>query len=118
MELLKRSSAPEWLVNAAYEEFHRLEYKGLYSPPHFYALNSAIGGASSDHQPVLERNIPAIDFTTDVSDPIHTPQDSWTWFELGGLERSGDLVYRLFVGLSKGGAHPRPGGVFYTQPPL
>ncbi|OGU28354.1 MAG: hypothetical protein A2X67_05360 [Ignavibacteria bacterium GWA2_55_11] len=112
---LKRSSAPEWLVNAAYEEFHRLEYKGLYYPTHFYALNSAIGGASSDHQPFLERNIPAIDFTTDVSDPIHTPQDSWTWFELGGLERSGDLVYRLVERFDRGVPDTRSGAFLTLQ---
>ncbi len=88
-------SAPEWLVGASYEEFDKLGYDGLRYPFHFYSLNNSVGGASSDHEPFLRAGIPAIDFTTDVSDPIHTQQDSFGQFTPGGLERSGDLVYRL-----------------------
>jgi len=92
---LRKASTPAWLVSAAYEEFQKLGHTGLRYPTHFYTLNSAIGGASSDHEPFLRKGIPAIDFTTDVRDPIHTPQDSYEEFQPGGLERSGDLVYRL-----------------------
>lgn len=90
-------SAPVWLVKAAYEEFAALGYRGLSYPTHFFTLNNALpgGGAGSDHQPFLERGIPAIDFTSDINDPIHTPQDSYENFKLAGLKRSGELVYRL-----------------------
>ncbi|HEY4611800.1 MAG TPA: M28 family peptidase, partial [Bacteroidota bacterium] len=90
-------SAPTWLVKAAYEEFDALGYAGLSYLTHFFALNSAIpgGGVGSDHQPFLQREIPAIDFTSDANDPIHTPEDSFENFLLPGLKRSGDLVYKL-----------------------
>ena len=53
-------------------------------------------GASSDHYSFLARGIPAIDFTSDVTFPIHTPLDSWANFTPSGLPRSGDLVLKLF----------------------
>ncbi|MBM4159736.1 MAG: Zn-dependent exopeptidase M28 [Ignavibacteria bacterium] len=90
-------SAPEWLVGAAYEEFSRLGYNGLSFPSHFLTLMSAMpgGGIGSDHMPFLDKNIPAIDFTSDPSDPIHTAQDNYENFKPDGLKRSGDLVFRL-----------------------
>ncbi|MGH2567570.1 MAG: M28 family metallopeptidase, partial [Bacteroidota bacterium] len=90
-------SSPAWLVKAAYEEFAALGYSGLSYPTHFFTLNSALagGGIGSDHMPFLNRGIPAIDFTSDVNDPIHTPQDSFENVKPEGLKRSGDLVYRL-----------------------
>jgi hypothetical protein len=92
---LNTHSAPEWLVEASYEEFNNLGYSGLSYPTHFITLNAAVGGGSSDHEPFLRAGIPAIDFTTDITEPIHTQQDSYEFFRLGALERSGDLVYRL-----------------------
>ncbi len=90
------TQTPPWLLRAAQEELLAMGYGGLTYPVHFFTWNIASGsGASSDHEPFLVRGIPAMDFTTDVTDPIHTPQDSWEWFRRGGLERSGDLVYRL-----------------------
>lgn len=93
----KDHSSPEWLIEASYEEMERLGYSSMYFPTHFYTLLTAMpgGGIGSDHQPFLERGIPAIDFTSDVNDPIHTPQDNFENFKPGGLKRSGDLVYRL-----------------------
>ncbi|HWP82961.1 MAG TPA: M28 family peptidase [Bacteroidota bacterium] len=92
----KAGSSPEWLVKAAYEEFHNLGYTGLSFPTHLMTFSGMFGGAiGSDHVPFLERGIPAIDFTTDVNDPIHTPQDTYENFRVWGLQRSGDLVYRL-----------------------
>jgi hypothetical protein len=90
-------SSPEWLVKASYDEFDKLGYSGLYFPTHFFTFMSALpgGGVGSDHEPFLEKNIPAIDFTSDPRDPIHTPQDNYDNFKLSGLKRSGDLVYRL-----------------------
>ncbi|MBI3586554.1 MAG: M28 family peptidase [Ignavibacteriales bacterium] len=90
-------SAPTWLVQASYEEFYKLGYTGLSFPTHFYTLNSIIpgGGAGSDHEAFLEKKIPAIDFTSDPTDPIHTPQDSYENFKPAGLKRSGDLIYKL-----------------------
>jgi len=90
-------SSPEWLVRAAYEELGLLGYAGLSYPTHFFALMSAApgGGIGSDHIPFLERGIPAIDFTSDINDPIHTSEDTFENFAISGLKRSGDLVYRL-----------------------
>ncbi|MBI5464599.1 MAG: M28 family peptidase [Ignavibacteriales bacterium] len=90
-------SAPRWLVRAAYDEFNKLPYRGLYYPLHFYTLNYAFGqsGAGSDHDAFLAKGIPAIDFTSDPNDPIHTPEDNFENFKPSGLKRSGDLVYQL-----------------------
>ncbi len=90
-------NAPKWLVSAAYEEFEKLGYNGLSYPTNFFTLNNSLpgGGIGSDHMPFLEKNIPAIDFTSDITDPIHSPQDNFENFKVAGLKRSGDLVYRL-----------------------
>ena len=90
-------SSPEWLVRASYEELARLGHSGLYFPTHLAALMGLLpgGGIGSDHQPFLEKNIPAIDFTSDFRDPIHTPQDNLENFRIEGLQRSGDLIYAL-----------------------
>jgi len=90
-------SAPRWLVQAAYEEFYdSLGYENLKYESNIMAINKAAGGIfGSDHVPFLERGIPAIDFTSDVSDPIHTPQDNLENFDPSGLRRSGDLVLSL-----------------------
>ncbi len=93
----KNHSAPQWLVEAAYEEYRALGYSGFSYPTHFMSLSSLFGSGAitSDHLPFLERGIPAIDFTSDVNDPIHTAQDTYENFKIEGLKRSGDLVYRL-----------------------
>jgi hypothetical protein len=91
-------NSPVWLVQAAYEEFYgHLKYSGLYYPTHFFTAMSMVpgGGVGSDHEPFLEKNIPAIDFTSDINDPIHTPQDDFDHFKPSGLKRSGDLVSAL-----------------------
>jgi aminopeptidase YwaD len=90
------ASAPKWLVRAAVEEFHHLGYQHLEYPTHTFALNYGLKeGSGSDHEPFLREGIPAIDFSTDVSKPIHTPRDNFENFEAGGLQRSGDLVLKL-----------------------
>ncbi|MBI4428619.1 MAG: M28 family peptidase [Ignavibacteriales bacterium] len=93
----KENSSPRWLVKASFEEFQKLGSERLAYPTDFLALNSLVpgGGIGSDHMPFLEKNIPAIDFTSDINDPIHTPQDSYELFRTDGLKRSGDLLYRL-----------------------
>jgi hypothetical protein len=90
-------SAPTWLVRAAFEEYSKLGYSGMRYPTNFFVANNALprGGVGSDHIPFLKEGIPAIDFTSDINDPIHTLQDSFEYFRLSGLKRSGDLVYRL-----------------------
>ena len=90
-------SAPAWLVRATYEECTKLGYTGLSYPTHFLTLsNLSPGGAlGSDHMPFLERGIPAIDISSDLDDPIHTPQDNLEMFKSSGLKRSGDLLYRM-----------------------
>jgi hypothetical protein len=91
-------SAPRWLVDAAFDIFYNdLHAEGLVYPTQAATVNSSSsGGTGSDHMPFLDRGIPAIDFTSDVSYPIHTPLDNWTNFNPAGLPRTGDLVLRLF----------------------
>lgn len=90
------ASAPAWLVRAAAEEFYKLGYDHLRYPTHAFSLNYArTSGAGSDHEPFLDRGIPAIDFSTDVGKPIHTPRDNWENFDPAGLKRTGDLFVRL-----------------------
>ena len=91
-------SAPRWLVDASFSIFYdELHAEGLVYPTQAATINSSSSGQSgSDHMPFLERGIPAIDFTSDVSYPIHTPLDNLANFTPSGLPRSGDLVLRLF----------------------
>ena len=90
-------SAPRWLVHAAYDVFYNeMHGSWLGYPTNFVTLNTVgSGGAGSDHIPFLERGIPAIDFTSDVNDPIHTPLDNLDNLDPAGLKRSGDLVLGL-----------------------
>jgi hypothetical protein len=96
IETTKRT-APRWLVQATYDEFRALGYHGLSYPTHFLSMNNAMpgGGIGSDHEPFLEHGIPAIDLTSDINDPIHTPQDALGRFDASGLKRVGDVFYRL-----------------------
>ncbi|HZY09718.1 MAG TPA: M28 family peptidase, partial [Bacteroidota bacterium] len=89
-------SAPRWLVSAAVDEFYKLGYEGLRYPTHFFSLNYSMPtGSGSDHEPFLKKGIPALDFSTDVSNPIHTPRDNFDNFDPRGMKRSGDLVVKL-----------------------
>jgi hypothetical protein len=90
------ASAPSWLVRAAVEEFYGLGYRGLRYPTHFFSYNYAFPqGSGSDHESFLAKGIPAVDFSSDVAKPIHTPRDNFDNFDARGLKRSGDLVLRL-----------------------
>jgi hypothetical protein len=93
----KQGSTPSWLVSAAFEEMRALGYSTLEYSTHFFTLNNSAlgGGIGSDHQPFLDRGIPAIDFTSDIRDPIHSAQDDLAHFIPSGLKRTGDLLYRL-----------------------
>lgn len=87
--------APEWLVEDAYAIDRALGYNSLMYPTHFFSINNAMpgGGAGSDHQPFLEKNIPAIDFTTGINtSPIHTPADKIDFISKPMLARSGRIV--------------------------
>ena len=90
-------SSPEWLVRASYEEFSKLGQTGLHFPTDFFVFAGSLpgGGVGSDHEPFLEKNIPAIDFTSDARDPIHSQQDNFENFKVAGLKRSGDLIFKL-----------------------
>jgi hypothetical protein len=90
--------APEWLVEDAYAIDRALGYNSLEYPTHFFSLNNALKdrGAGSDHQPFLEKNIPAIDFTAGVNtSPIHTQRDKIEFISKPMLARSGRLVDAL-----------------------
>jgi len=91
----RNGQSPKWLVSASLETFHALGYRGLDYPTHFQSLNSALGGAGSDHEPFMENGIPAIAFVSDVTYPIHTRNDSLEYFKADGLERSGKLISEL-----------------------
>jgi hypothetical protein len=110
-------SSPEWLVKASYEEFKKLGYQGLSYPTHFLTLNNSIPGGAigSDHEPFLEKGIPAIDFTSDVNDPIHTPQDNFENFIPSGLKRTGDLVYALLQRFDDGMPAEKSGNYYLLQ---
>jgi len=91
----RKSQTPPWLVSASIDAFHSLGYRNIRYPTFFQNFNSSIGGAGSDHEPFMEKGIPAIGFVTDLTNPIHTPNDSLEFFEAEGLERSGRLVQEL-----------------------
>ena len=96
-------SAPSWLVRAAIEEYINLGYDQLTYETHFFSLNYATTASSgSDHESFLRAGIPAIDFTTDVTKPIHTPRDTYENFDPQGLKRTGDLVLKLIERFDKG----------------
>jgi hypothetical protein len=92
-----QKSAPRWLVDAACEEFFRNpEHKGLVYYTQFSTINSAAAGATgSDHDSFIGKGIPAIDFTSDVSYPIHTPLDRLSNFDPSGFARAGETVISL-----------------------
>ncbi len=93
-----KRSAPSWLVQSSFDIFYNeLPHSGLDYPTEEATWNLAVGGAfGSDHIPFIDKGIPAIDFTSDPTFPIHTPQDSWENFTPSGLQRTGDLVLKLF----------------------
>ena len=112
-----KGSAPEWLVRASYEEFAKLGYTGLHFPTDFFVFMGAMpgGGVGSDHEPFLEKGIPAIDFTSDARDPIHTPQDNFENFKISGLKRSGDLIYALVERFDTGVPGQKTGNYFLYE---
>jgi hypothetical protein len=113
----KSGNTPIWLVQASYEEFGKLRYSGLQYPTHFFTAMSIMpgGGVGSDHEPFLDKNIPAIDFTSDMDDPIHTPQDNFKHFKPSGLKRSGDLVYALVHRFDKSTPEEKTSNYFLLQ---
>jgi hypothetical protein len=90
-------SAPRWLPRAAFDIYYnQLGFEGLVYPTHAATLNASMkGGTGSDHMPFLDKGIPAIDFTSDVNYPIHSPLDNLATFDSSGLARSGLLVQHL-----------------------
>jgi len=91
----KEHQAPKWLVTASIDAFHSLGYRNIDYPTHFQSTNAAMGGAGSDHEPFMEKGIPAIAFVSDVRFPIHTRNDSVEHFQIDGLERSGRMIMAL-----------------------
>jgi len=109
------SSAPPWLVRAAVAEFYNLGYDDLRYPTHFFSLNYSFpAGAGSDHESFLQRGIPAIDLSTDVGKPIHTPRDNFENFDPRGMKRSGDLLGRLIARFD-GGVPDRTTGQYWLS---
>lgn len=97
------ASAPRWLTRATIEEFYGLGYHGLRYPTHFFSMNYALrAGSGSDHESFLHEGIPAIDLTTDVTKPIHTPRDNFENFDTRGLRRSGSVMLKLIDRFDRG----------------
>jgi hypothetical protein len=105
----KKAQTPAWLVSASVEAYQSLGYRNIQYPVFFQSLNSAIDGASSDHAPFLEKGIPAIGFVSDITFPIHTPNDSLEYFEPAGLERSGRLIQELVEKFDRGQPEEKTG---------
>jgi len=99
---IKEHQSPKWLVSASIDAFHTLGYRNIDYLTHFQSTNSAADGAGSDHQPFMEKGIPAIAFVSDVRFPIHTRHDSVENFEIDGLERSGKLIMALIDKFDRG----------------
>lgn len=96
---IESHQTPKWLVEDAYAFDRSLGYNDLQYPAHFFSLNSSLGNvAGSDHLPFIEKNIPAINFTSGVNtDPVHTPQDRLEFLSKPMLARSGLLVSELIA---------------------
>ncbi|MDH7513764.1 MAG: M28 family metallopeptidase [Clostridiales bacterium] len=105
----KKSQTPAWLVSASIDAYHSLGYRNIVYPTFFQSLNNAIGGATSDHEPFMKKGIPAIGFITNITYPIHTPNDSLEYFEPEGLERSGRLVLELIQKFGHGQPEAKTG---------
>jgi hypothetical protein len=107
-------SAPRWLPGAAMDIYYNeLGYTRLHYLTHGSTLNSSSEGATgSDHAAFLKKGIPAIDLTSDVTYPIHTPLDNLTVFDSSGLARSGRLVEEL-VGRFDAGVPSRATESYY-----
>lgn len=107
-------SAPRWLPEAALEIFSAQQPDGsLRYLTHASTLNASTpGGTGSDHIPFLEKGIPALDLTSDIGYPIHTPLDDLARFDSSGLARSGMLVQAL-VERFDGGVPSRTTGKYY-----
>ena len=105
----KKAQTPAWLVSASIGAFHSLGYRNIVYPTFFQSLNNALGGATSDHEPFMEKGVPAIGFVTDITYPIHTPNDSLEYFGPEGLERSGRLVLELIKRFDRGQPETKAG---------
>ena len=107
-------SAPRWLPEAAIDLYYDgLGYTRLQYLTHGSTLNASSEGATgSDHVPFLKKGIPALDLTSDVTYPIHTPLDNLAVFDSSGLARSGRLVEQL-VGRFDAGVPSRATESYY-----
>ncbi len=105
----QKAQSPAWLVEASIDAFHSLGYRNIDYPTFFQSMNNAFGGAGSDHEPFMEKGIPAIAFVSDITFPIHTPNDSLEYFEPAGLERSGRLILELVRKFDQGQPEEKTG---------
>ncbi len=105
----KKTQSPAWLVSASLDIYHQLGYRRLDYPTIFQSLNGSLGGAGSDHEPFLQKGIPAIAFVSDVRHPIHTPFDTLEYFKPDGLARSGRLILGLIDRLDRGQPEEKTG---------
>ncbi|HEX9972148.1 MAG TPA: M28 family metallopeptidase, partial [bacterium] len=89
--------APKWLVKDAFAIDKALGINRLQYQTHFSAINN-LGekGAGSDHQPFLEKGIPAICFTNGINNsPIHTLQDRIDFIDKSMLDKYGQFADSL-----------------------
>jgi hypothetical protein len=107
-------SAPQWLPEAAQEIYNAQRGDGrMRYLTHMATLNASTpGGTGSDHMPFLEKGIPALDFTSDIGYPIHSPLDNLATFDSSGMARQGALVLGL-VDRFDGGVPSRTTDKYY-----
>ncbi|MBN2356382.1 M28 family peptidase [candidate division KSB1 bacterium] len=85
--------APVWMVRDAFAMDRQLGINRLRYPTHFATLNNLGQGAGSDHLPFLNKNIPAMDFTTGINhSPIHSSQDRIDYIDKDMLHQYGRLI--------------------------
>ena len=63
----KSGRAPVWLVQDAFRLDRDLQINRLLYPTHFSTINNIAEGAGSDHEPFVNRGIPAIDFSVGIN---------------------------------------------------
>lgn len=98
-----KDNSPKWLVKAVMEEVSRLSLKNIVYSVNAQAINTAfLHGASSDHESFINAGIPAIDFTSDLNYPLHTPQDNLKNFNPSALQNIGNLIINLILKFDSG----------------
>ncbi len=113
----KSAQAPRWLIEDVFAMERELGYSALRYPFYFFSLNSTLAGAGSDHEPFLDKGVPAIDFTAGVNNSaIHTPRDRFEFVDKAMMARTGKLANGLLRKYQSQGVPPRRLGHYMLLP--